>query len=279
MEKAGHRARAGAALSASVICTTPIDSAVDVVLDTLIKATFSEAVDPLSVTTLSFTLEDALGLVPGTVTTVGSTVTFVPGSGLDADTLYTATITTDVTDLSGNALIADYVWSFTTGDIVGLLAPSVTMTSPSDLAMNVPTGSSVSATFSEDMDPLTLSTATFTLMGPGNTSVLGIVQYDALSRVATFEPSVELEPETSYVATITMGAEDLTGTSLLTDYTWDFSTGLLASVGPQGLDLGSLETFVAVAGAGLTNSTRIMNRRVEFIALPEGGSCPSACTN
>lgn len=44
----------------------------------------------------------------------GRTATFTPLADLDYDTAYTATITTGVKDLAGNAIEADYVWSFTT---------------------------------------------------------------------------------------------------------------------------------------------------------------------
>jgi hypothetical protein len=40
--------------------------------------------------------------------------TFAPGSALAPNTLYTATITTGATDLAGNALANNFVWSFTT---------------------------------------------------------------------------------------------------------------------------------------------------------------------
>ena len=70
-----------------------------------------------NVTTQTFTL-----VVKGTTTPVPATVTFSPTSGrwvlnpnssLTAGTVYTATVTTGVTDLAGNAF-AGMTWSFTT---------------------------------------------------------------------------------------------------------------------------------------------------------------------
>jgi hypothetical protein len=52
--------------------------------------------------------------VTGTVTYVGFLATFTPTANLAASTLYTATVTTGVKDLAGNALAVDYTWSFTT---------------------------------------------------------------------------------------------------------------------------------------------------------------------
>jgi hypothetical protein len=44
----------------------------------------------------------------------GTTATFAPASNLAPSTLYTATITTGVKYIAGNALANNYVWSFTT---------------------------------------------------------------------------------------------------------------------------------------------------------------------
>jgi len=49
------------------------------------------------------------------VTYAVRTATFAPTSNLAASTVYTATITTGAKDLAGNALAANFVWSFTTG--------------------------------------------------------------------------------------------------------------------------------------------------------------------
>ena len=52
--------------------------------------------------------------VPGTVTYAGNTVTFTPTNILAANTVFTATISTGVTDLAGSHLAAAKTWHFTT---------------------------------------------------------------------------------------------------------------------------------------------------------------------
>ncbi len=42
-------------------------------------------------------------------------MTFTPSADLAALTVYTATLSTAVTDLAGNPLDNNYVWTFTTG--------------------------------------------------------------------------------------------------------------------------------------------------------------------
>ena len=94
---------------------SPLDGTTDIAVDSPITATFSEAMNASSVTSSSFTLDNG---ATGTVTYDGLTATFTPASDLDFRTTYTATITTAVTDLAGNALEADQQWSFTTTDPV-----------------------------------------------------------------------------------------------------------------------------------------------------------------
>ncbi|GAB4241590.1 MAG: hypothetical protein OHK0028_20130 [Deltaproteobacteria bacterium] len=77
-------------------------------------ATFSEPLDPSTVTAANFTLKDAANVpVAGSVTYAGSTATFAPSAALAAGTRYTATVTTGVKDAAGNALAQPYAWSFT----------------------------------------------------------------------------------------------------------------------------------------------------------------------
>ncbi len=86
----------------------------DVIRSKTITATFSEEMDPLSISTSTFILKQGLTTIPGMVEYFGTTATFNPTNTLEAETVYTATITTEVKDTAGNALAADKVWSFTT---------------------------------------------------------------------------------------------------------------------------------------------------------------------
>jgi len=99
-----------------VISTDPDNAATGVVLNKIIKATFSEVMDSLSVTT-SFTITNTtLGgtTLGGSVTYSDITAVFTPSSYLAPSTTYTAKITTVAKDIAGNAMANDYVWSFTT---------------------------------------------------------------------------------------------------------------------------------------------------------------------
>ena len=215
-----------------VTLTVPAHGATGVAINTKVSATFSEAMDPATIITpATFTLKQGATAVPGTVTYSGVTAVFTPTSILTSSTTYTATITAAATDLAGNALVSNYVWSFTTGAAPDTTAPTVTFTVPANGATAVLTNTKVSATFSEAMDPLTISTSTFTLK-QGVTAIPGTVIYSGVT--AVFTPASILAASTTYTATITAGATDLAGNQLAgnqaplpaaSDYVWTFTTG------------------------------------------------------
>ncbi|MBL0062983.1 MAG: Ig-like domain-containing protein [bacterium] len=57
----------------------------------------------------------------------------------------------------------NYVWSFTTGSATDIVAPTVILTVPVNHAVGVLIGTNLSATFSEAMNPLTITTSNFVL--------------------------------------------------------------------------------------------------------------------
>jgi hypothetical protein len=246
----------------TVISTIPASGAIGVPTNTIVTATFSKAMDPSTITaTATFTLAVAgVGgaAVPGTVQYAGTIATFTPTSALQASTEFTATITTAATDLSGNALAANYVWSFTTGTGPNTTGPTITLTSPADLGTNVTLNSAVNATFSEAMNPISVvAPGTFTLAvsGVGGAAVPGTVTYDVNSDIATFTPTANLTASTNYTATITNAATDVSGNALVAGTTpnpWSFMTG--TTVGQLPPNLGVASTFGAFGGAaGITN--------------------------
>ncbi|MES1982081.1 MAG: Ig-like domain-containing protein [Pseudomonadota bacterium] len=202
----------------TVTATTPVNSASAIAVNSATTATFSEAIDPATVTAASFTLMNGSTPVSGTVAASGTAATFTPAASLTTNTLYTATITTGVKDLAGNALSTNYSWSFQTFSPV---TPTVSSVSPVPYAYAVPLNSAITATFSTSMDPTSVTGTTFILMG-GTTPVSGSVTYSGAT--ATFTPSAPLTTNTVYRATITNGVKDLAGTAMSTNYSWTFQT-------------------------------------------------------
>jgi hypothetical protein len=246
----------------TVVSTLPISGATSAPTNTIVTATFSKAMDPTALTaTGTFTLAVAgVGgaAVPATASYAGNTVTLTPTSALAAAKQYTATITTAAEDLTGNALAANFVWSFTTGAGPSTTAPTITLANPASATSTAPLNGAVNATFSEDMNPATvIAPGTFTLAvaGAGGASIAGNVTYDVNSDIATFTPNAILTATTSYTATISTAATDVFGNPLgagLIPNTWTFMTGSTTEQLPP--NLGTAATFGAFGGgAGLTN--------------------------
>lgn len=103
----------------TVVAATPRAGSTGVPLGENLTATFSEALDPGSVTTSSFMVrrKGASLNISGAVRydAVARAAHFDPVYGFKASSTYTATLTTAVRDLAGNALTAAYTWSFSSG--------------------------------------------------------------------------------------------------------------------------------------------------------------------
>lgn len=105
-----------------VVAASPADGAVNVPLNTVVTAAFSEAMDPATVTAATFLVTGRTGTV--VYNGPGRTATFQPASALATNTTYTATVTTGATSANGVPLAADHVWSFTTGTATDTTPPA-----------------------------------------------------------------------------------------------------------------------------------------------------------
>jgi hypothetical protein len=258
----------------TVIATIPADNVTGVPINSKLAATFSKAMNPATITNTTFTLQQGSTPVAGTVSYISGTATFAPATNLNTNTLYTATITTGATDLAGNALATNFAWSFTTGASTDTTAPTVSSTIPTDTVTGVPINQTVNATFSKAMDPATITTANFTVTGPGGT-VTGTVAYVAASQIATFTPATNLTTNTFYTATITTGATDLAGNALASDFVWSFTTGAQIETNLMSINLGSASTFAIMATAAISGGGDQINGDVGLYPGSAQGIPPS----
>ncbi len=121
----------------------------------------------------------------------------------------------------------DVVFDYTANDTT---PPTVTSTSPAAGSTGVSTGTTVRVTFSEDVDPATLTSSTFFLRDAGGNPVAATITYSAASRTATLTPGASLQSLTTYTATVVGGSgpprvTDLAGNGLAASTTWSFTTG------------------------------------------------------
>jgi hypothetical protein len=209
---------------------SPSNNATGVAVNASVTASFSEAIDPLTVTGATFTLKNGATAVSGAVSAGGGTATFQPNAPLANGTTYTATLTTGVKDPAGNSLASAYSWSFTTGAAADTTPPTVNGTSPSGNATGVPTAAAITATFSENLDASSVTTATFTVKDAANATVSGAVT--CVGGTATFAPA-SLAPSTAYTATLTTGVKDTAGNAMAQEYAWSFTTAAATQVGDR----------------------------------------------
>jgi Bacterial Ig-like domain len=91
----------------------------DVPLDSLVQATFSEPINSSTINESTFAVKSSKDdrTIPGkfTLSPDGKTASFDPDEDFSPSTKYTATVSTGVRDLAGNALVAPVSWSFSTG--------------------------------------------------------------------------------------------------------------------------------------------------------------------
>ena len=94
---------------------SPSDNATNISTSDNITVTFSEAIASSSVSSTSFKVVDNASVtVSGSYSVDNATVTFTPSSALTSYLKYTVTLTSGITDASGNALQSPPSWSFTT---------------------------------------------------------------------------------------------------------------------------------------------------------------------
>ena len=140
-----------------VISTSPKDTSESVSLNSKVSATFNEGMNPSTINARSFTLTQGTTPIAGVISYTGTTATFSPTTNLTPSTTYTGTITAGVEDVAGNAMISNYVWSFTTSAGPDITAPTVTATDPINEATGVTLNKNISATFSKPMDSLSVT--------------------------------------------------------------------------------------------------------------------------
>jgi hypothetical protein len=105
--------------------------------------------------------------------------------------------------------------------------PSVSSVSPTNGATTASLKPTISATFTEAVDPNTINANTFQLFAPGtgNTLVPGTVAYSG--GTASFLLGAALAASTSYTAVVrggSGGVKDLSGNVMAADFSWSFAT-------------------------------------------------------
>jgi len=160
-----------------------------------------------------------------------------------------------------------------------VLAPTVTTITPSDNLTGVPVhNTNISATFSEEMAPISNGASFVVSCTAPCVNPTGTVALDSTSRIAVFTPAANLAANTLYTATVT-GAKSLAhDVALQNPSVWHFTTG----AAPAPITVTAVAPVANTTGVSI-NNTVISADFNEQIAPITGTSftvtCASPCTN
>ncbi len=214
----------------TVVGVSPVNGAAGVSPATLVRVTFSEAMDPVSITN-GITLTNSAGaLVPSTVAYYAATNTAVltPVSALALSTRYTVVVANGgagVKDVAGNGLTNVFTASFTTV-LADTNGPTVVGVSPVNGAAGVSPATLVRVTFSEAMDPVSITNG-ITLTNSAGALVPSTVAYYAATNTAVLTPDSLLALSTRYTVVVAnggAGVKDVAGNALTNVFTASFTT-------------------------------------------------------
>jgi hypothetical protein len=200
-----------------VTATDPAGSAIGVTSTPVVSATFSQPIDPATVTPSAVVLYDAaMTPVPATVAFASSTLTLTPTAPLAYVTTYTAKVaggSAGVKDAAGSMLSGDYSWTFTTlADLVPPVMTDVRARSSTGSATitwvtNEPATSRVDfgttpdalTSQAEDLQLVTGHSLTLTGLAANTTYYYRVTSIDGVSNGAT-APAPISPPHAFYVA-------------------------------------------------------------------------------
>jgi hypothetical protein len=235
----------------SITVTNPLNNATGISVSQKVVITFSENMDVSTLSALTLSVKQGVTAVAGTVTSTGTTITFTPSVNLETEKIYIATLTTGAKDVAGNSIAANYVVTFTTAIALDTTLPMVQATTPLNNATSVALSQVVSVTFSELMNPLTI-TGSSLMLKQGVNAIAGTVSYT--DKTAKFTPAAPLTVGLLYTASITTAAKDLAGNALAANTNWNFTT----SNNPSTLgvvNLGQAGNYVILAKTAINNSS------------------------
>jgi len=208
----------------SVTGVNPSDGMAGIGINAAVTVEFSEQMDASSINEGSFTVSRDGANVPGRieVTRGNRTATFRPEQQLEPDTEYTVEVSSAVRDVAGNEMGTGFSSSFVTATGKDVTRPSVTGVTPGSGAVDVPEDMTVTVTFSEPVNPLSIGPGTLYLLGPGG-AVPGVFTLGSGNTTVGFTPLYPLFAGAVYSLNVTKGVTDTAGNPLLSPFASGFT--------------------------------------------------------
>ncbi|WDE10118.1 Ig-like domain-containing protein [Thalassomonas haliotis] len=194
----------------SVLAISPDNNLTDVPINAVMEVHFDEPVQSSGLS--GITLSDSAGDIDllFALSNGNRNLIITPRNPLTANELHTLTID-GVKDLADNNIAAPVASLFTTEDSVDFSRPLLASVDPFNNATNVPTNLVAQVTFSERVNPLSVTTGSFFIesTNPCCPAVAGTVQVASNRLSATFTPDSNLDTSHSYRIRLLTGVRDL----------------------------------------------------------------------
>jgi len=235
----------------SVYDVIPADSITQVDVTKPIKVFFSEPMNKPSVESgfLLMTVDSAL--VEGDIgwDLANKEMTYSPVYSLEEETDYLICLSTQATDLSGNAMEYDTTFTFSTVDVA---IPQILYLGPGDEYTGITVETPVVVKFSEPMDQSSFTTTSFSLTGTG--AVSGTFEYLDDDRTIVFRPDLPLSFDQLYTITLTNDISDMSDPNqYLANTTTTFQTATVITVphiGYMDPPFGAVGAQTTIVGSG-----------------------------
>ncbi len=214
--------------SPTLISTVPSNGLNNVAVTAKLILTFSEAIDPSSLSLENTAPQFDWGVGTAEWSTDARTVTLTPPQPMQGETMYVVPIA--ARDMAQNPLMGTNSVAFTTAKAPDTVPPEVVATAPLADAMMVSPNVSPSVTFSEAMDAAVMASSYFTIAP----SVTCNFMWDPSTTTLTCSHPGQplLMPNTAYTVTIGTSAKDKAGVALAAPFSFTFTTGMMQDTTP-----------------------------------------------
>jgi hypothetical protein len=215
-----------------VVRTSPADGSTNVPTNTAFTVLFSKPMDPgtltpdfILVTDIS-TGQNIPGLIQ--VDATNTSASFIPNAPLFVGRTFSVALQPPdfipvLQDTSGNVLVGQAFFSFSTSFAPDTDVPHLTATSPADGASNIPTNAVIVMQFNEPVNVVSASSEI--QVSAAGQPVPGTIALSGADRLVTFTPAAPLAPNTPHTVTVGPGIVDLGGNAIDNPGSFSFQTG------------------------------------------------------
>ncbi|MFW5782765.1 MAG: Ig-like domain-containing protein, partial [Candidatus Muiribacteriaceae bacterium] len=208
-----------------VMMTSPVENAVDVSIDSMITAKFSEKIDSGSLSG-NFLLKDPEGEIPARMNYDEMTQKAIlePEHKLEFGTSYTAVISKDVKDLAGNTMEKDKVWNFKVEATPDTTPPTIVFYEPAAGRRDVSLDAKIRVKFSEPMLESTINEYAVLFSSGERKTLDGVINYVPNENMLEFYPNRQLEHDRTYFFVVNNVVKDKAGNNMKRAVNFHFRT-------------------------------------------------------